>query len=222
MTACFVPTPENRNGVPRFVLLLGILTVSLVGGCAGGTLEVPQRTFVTPDEAFWSYQKAVRERDYAAVFSYLSADQRDTVGELFWWLRRYTQNGKETLRSLEPLESLPGRARFEACFAIGGISPLHRESVTVENLRRDAVRMKWDGDRRCYVFEYKYYSHAMWSEDSLVEVVMERDGQYAIRLNYPWMDTGRAGILARSGAIKGCQNAIRLQDRLAFWHGAGR
>lgn len=186
-----------------------------LAGCSGRTLEVPQRTFASPDEAFWSYQKAAREWDYAAVFSYLSADQRDTVGELFWWLRRYTQNGKETLRLLGPLESLPARERYEAGFAIGGISPLHLESVTVKNLRRDAVRMKWDGARRCYVFEYKSYSHAMWMEDPLIEVVMERDGRYAIRLNYLWTGTDRAGILARSGAIEACQKAIRAQDRLA-------
>ena len=194
-------------------LLLGILIVSLVGGCSG-RLEVPQRTFASPDEAFWSYQKAVGGRDYAGVFSYLSVDQRDIVGELFWWLQRYTQNGKKTLRSLGPIESLSPGERYVVGFTCMGIAPLHEESVTVENLLRDAVRMKWDASRRCYVFEYKYYSHAMWREDSHIEVITERDGRNAIRLNYLWTGTDREGILSRREMIRACQKAIRAQDRL--------
>ncbi|MCD4824078.1 MAG: hypothetical protein K8S55_05685, partial [Phycisphaerae bacterium] len=195
-------------------LLLGFLMVSLVGGCSARTLDVPQRTFASPDEAFWSYQKAVGERGYAEVFSYLSVDQRDVVGELFWWLRRYTQNGKETLRSLEPIESLPAGEQYVACFTIAGINPLCCESVMVENLHRDAVRMKWDGARRCHVFEYKSFSLGMWGKDPHIEVITERDGRYAIRLNYLWTGTDREGACDRREMIEACRNAIRAQDRL--------
>jgi len=209
LVRCSLRTARQR------ALVLGCLIVSLVGGCSERTLEVPRRTFAAPDEAFWSYRKAAQERDYAEVFSYLSVDQRDTVGELFWWLRRYTQNGEETLRSLGYLESLSPGERYVAGFTIAGISPLSRESVAVENLPRDAVRMKWDGSRRCHVVEYKSFSHGMWSEDPHIEVITERDGRNAIRLNYLWTGTDRAGIQIRREAIKACQKAIRAQDRLA-------
>ena len=204
----------SRQTATQGSLLLGFLIVSLVGGCCERTLEVPQHTFASPDEAFWAYQKAARERDYAAVFSYLSVDQRDAVGELFWWLQRYTQNGEETLRALGSLEALPVGERYVAGFAIAGIGPLHRESVAVENLRRDAVRMKWDGSRRCYVFEYVVSLPHMWIEDPHIEVITERNGRNAIRLNYLWTGTDRDGICIRRKNIEACQDAIRAQDRL--------
>ena len=196
-------------------LLLGIQIIFVVGGCSPRTLEVQQRTFVAPDEAFWSYQKAARGRNYAEVFSYLSAHQRGTVGDLFWWLQRYAQNGKETLRSLEPLESLSDGDRYEACFAVAGISPLYEESVAIENLRRDAVRMKWEESRRRYMFEYVFTPLNMWKEDPHIEVITELDGQYAIQLNYLWTGTDRVGDKIRREMIRACQDAIRIQDRLA-------
>jgi hypothetical protein len=194
-------------------LLLGILVVALVGGCSEPTLKVPPRTFSAPDEAFWSYQKAARDRDYAEVFSYLSADQRDTLGELFWWLQRYTQNGKETLRALGCLDSLPVGERYVACFAIAGISPLHEESVAIENLHRDAVRMKWDESRHCYVFECRS-SPNVWREDPDIEVITKGDGRKAIRLNYLWAGSEGTGSRIRREMIAACKEAIRMQDEI--------
>ncbi len=206
MVRCNILTDKDH------FLLLGILLVLLIGGCSERMLDVPQRTFASPEEAFWSYQKAVGERDYAGVFSYLSVDQRETVSELFWWLRRYNQNGQETMRVLGSVESWPRETQYEACFAIAGISPLHWESVMVEGLHKDAVRIKWDEARGCHVFEYKSYSHDMWHEDPHIEVITERDGRNAIRLNYLWTRTDRDGAYVRRGIIEACQKSIRAQD----------
>jgi hypothetical protein len=203
-----------RMARPRY-LLLGFLLASMVGGCAERTLEVQQRTFAAPDEAFWAYQNAARAINYAEVFSFLSSDQRGTAGELFWWLQRYADNRNEILRSLTPLESLSDGQRYEACFTLAGISPLYEESVAMEDLRRDAVRMKWDDSRRCYVFEYIFIPPNTWKEDPNVEVITEPDGRYAISLNYLWAGTDLAGIQIRGEMIRACRDAIREQDRLA-------
>ena len=198
---------------PRSLLLLGFVMVSVASGCCHHTLDVPQCTFGSPDDAFWSYRTAVRERDYAKVYSYLSVDQRETAGELFWWLQRYTENGKETLLRLGSIESLSPEDRLVCAFAFTGISPLHEESVGVPNLRRDDVRMKWDSSRLCYVCEYRYFP-SMWTREDDIEVIVTGDGRYAIRLKFMWMRTDRKGSYLRWEMIEACQTAIRAQEGL--------